>query len=129
MLFRYHPSHMLSLLLRIAAAGFLSLSSLLVILFRVSPISSPKVAIPTFFLSLFLAVASFSSLGLYAIWHRISIEGMDLGSKMNIALREGIFLASAVCFLVLFQLLSIFTWWIGLLILLIFLLVELALHY
>jgi hypothetical protein len=119
---------MLFLFLRIGAAFLLSLSSLLVILFRVSPITSPEMAIPAFFISFFLVVASGSTLLFYALWHKVSIEGMDLGSKMNIALRQGLFLALTLSLLVLFQMLSILTWWIGLLICLTFLLIEIALH-
>ncbi len=120
---------MLFLFLRIGAAFLLSLSSLLVILFRVSPITSPEMAIPAFFISFFVMIATGATMIVYSLWHRMSIEGMDLGSKMNIALRESLFIASACCILVLFQMLGILTWWIGLLICLIFLLIELALHY
>ena len=45
---------MTSLLLRIAIAGFLALASLTVILFRVSPLSAPGLAVPFFLLTVFL---------------------------------------------------------------------------
>ncbi len=119
---------MTSLLARIAAAAFLSLASLLVIVFRVSPLTSPYVAVPFFFSTLFLTIASFSTLGFFAFWSHISLEGMDIGKKMSVSLREGLFLAFSTTLLFLFQVLGVLTWWIGLLIYLVFVLVEFALH-
>lgn len=119
---------MTPLLLRIAAAAFLSFASLFVILFRVSPLTSPTIAIPLFFLTIFLTIAGFATLAAYAAWVRVSMEGMDAGKKVSVALREGLFFASATVLLLLFQILGILTWWIGLLIVLVFVLVEVALH-
>ncbi len=119
---------MTPLLLRIAAAAFFSLSSLIVVLFRVSPLVSPALAIPFFFLTVFLTVASTGALLCYGIWGTLSIEGMDSGRKMSVSLREGFFLAIATMFLIIFQILGILTWWIGGLIYLVFVLVEVALH-
>ena len=119
---------MAPLLLRIAAAAFLSLSSLIVILFRVSPLSSPGLAVPFFFLTLLLSTASISTLASYGIWSHISVEGMDAGRKISVSLREGLFLAIATALLFVFQILGILTWWIGGLIYLVFILIEVALH-
>lgn len=116
------------ILLRIGAAAFFSVSSLLVILFRVSPLTSPGLALPLFFLTLLLSVASVTSLLSYAVWSRIAMEGMDAGKKLSVALREGIFLASGTALVCGFQVLGILTWWIAVLIYLVFLLVEVALH-
>jgi hypothetical protein len=46
---------------------------------------------------------------------------------MSVAIRQGIFLALAVVILVLFHLFALLTWWIALLIFLVFGLIELAL--
>ena len=119
---------MTPLLLRIGAAAFLAATSLLVILFRVSPLVSPGIAIPLFFLTVYLTAAGFGTLAAYGAWSRISVEGMDAGKKVSIALREGLFLATAIVLLLLFQILGIMTWWIGLLIVLVFVLVEVALN-
>lgn len=119
---------MTPLLLRIAAAAFLSLASLLVILFRVSPLTSPGLAVPFFFLTLFLSVASIATLLCYLVWSLISVEGMDAGRKISVSLREGFFLALATVLLIAFQVLGILTWWIGVLIYFVFVLVETALH-
>ncbi len=119
---------MTPLLLRIAAAAFFSLASLIVVLFRISPLVSPGLAIPFFFLTTFLAVASISTLLCYGMWSMLPIEGMDSGRRMSVSLREGFFLAIATIFLIVFQILGILTWWIGGLIYLVFVLVEVALH-
>lgn len=116
------------LLLRIAAAAFLSLSSLLVILFRVSPLTSPGLAVPFFFLTLFLSVSCVATLFFYVLWGNLSVEGMDAGRKISISLREGLFLAAGTVLLFVFQIFGILTWWIAGLIYLVFLLVEVALH-
>lgn len=119
---------MTPLLLRIAAAAFLSLSSLIVILFRVSPLSSPGLAVPFFFLTLFLSVACIGTLVFYAIWSNIPVEGMDAGCKISVSLREGLFIAIATVVLFIFQILGILTWWIAGLIYLMFMFIEVALH-
>lgn len=116
------------ILLRIGAAAFFSVTSLLVLLFRVSPLTSPGLALPLFFLTLLLSVASVTSLLSYAVWSRIAMEGMDAGKKLSVALREGIFLAVATGLVFAFLVLGILTWWIAVLIYLVFLLVEVALH-
>ncbi len=115
------------ILARIAVAALLSLTSLIVILFRVSPLSAPGLGVPLFFLTVFLTVASFGTLFFYAVWNRMSMEGMDSGRKLSVSLREGLFLSGATVLLLLFLLLGILTWWIGLLIYLIFFLIEMAL--
>lgn len=98
------------------------------ILFRVSPLSSPTVAVPFFFLTLFLFVASTTTLVALGLWHYVEIEGMDVGKKISIALREGLFFATAILLVFLFQILGILTWWIVVLIFLVFVLVEMALQ-
>lgn len=118
---------MTHLLLRIAIAGILSLTSLIVILFRVSPLSAPVLAVPFFFLTMLLTVASFGTLLFYAVWSWLSMEGMDSGRTLSVSLREGLMLGGATVLLLLFLLLGILTWWIGLLIYLIFFLIEMAL--
>jgi hypothetical protein len=119
---------MTPLLLRIAIAAFLSLASLVVVLFRVSPLAAPTIAIPFFILTIFLTVASFGTLAFYFLWKSLSVEGMDAGRRMSVALREGLFLGAATVLLFLFLILGILTWWIGLLIYTVFVLVEMALH-
>ncbi len=119
---------MTPILLRIGAAAILSVASLLVVLMRVSPLTAPGIALSLFFITMFLAVASMSTLGFYGIWSSISIEDMDAGKKITVSLREGIFLGVATVVVFLFQILGILNWWVGVLIYLVFVCVELALH-
>ncbi len=98
------------------------------IVFRVSPLTSPGLAVPFFFLTLFLAVASSATLLFYTVWSWIPVEGMDAGRKISVSLREGLFLAAATALVFVFLILGILTWWIGALIYFIFFLVEVALH-
>ena len=98
------------------------------ILFRVSPLSSPTVAVPFFFLTLFLFSASTVTLIGLGSWQYVKIEGMDTGKKISIAFREGLFFATAITLVFLFQILGILTWWIIVLIFLVFILVEMALQ-
>lgn len=117
-----------SILFRIALSGLLSVASLLVVLFRVSPLTAPQIALPVFFLTLFLSLATAASLLLYGVWGCVPIEGLDAGRKLTVSLREGVFLASACLLIVLFHILSILNWWIATLIVMVFGLVEMALH-
>lgn len=119
---------MTSLLFRISLSAIFSIASMLVIVFRVSPLTSPQLALPFFFLTFFLSIASVGALAFYGIWVAVPLEGLDGGKKLTIALREGIFFSLASTFLVLFHLLGILTWWIALLIYGVFLLVEVAMH-
>ncbi len=117
-----------SILFRIALSGLLSFASLLVILFRVSPYMSPSIALPFFFITLFLTIASASSLLLYGIWGFIPLEGLDTGRKLTLSLREGIFIALSAIIILAFLILSILTWWVALLVIAVFALIEAALH-
>lgn len=119
---------MTMILLSIGTAAFFSLTSLLVVLFRVSPLTVPGIALPLFFLTLLLSIASTASLAAYAGWNAIAVEGMDAGKKLSVALREGVFLALATSLVFGFQVLGILNWWILVLIYVVFLLVEVALH-
>lgn len=117
------------LLFSVALAAVLSLTSLLTVLLRVSPLTSPSPALTTFFLSVYLAVTSVSCLLLFALWKLIPLHSWDAGTTLKVSLREGLFLATATVLLILFHLLGILTWWAGLTIYAIFLLIEIALHY
>lgn len=102
------------------------MSSLLVILFRVSPLEAPLLALPGLLVTTWLSVACLGSLVAYAIWARLSVEGMDTGKRVSASLREGACLASVAAILIGFLMMGILTWWIALLVALVFLLVEMA---
>lgn len=120
---------MTTLLYSIIVAAMLSVTSLIAVLLRVSPLSSPAQALPAFFASVFLSIASVATIGLYYLWKWFPFHAWDDGKILGISLREGIFLGLATVILILFHLLGILTWWIGILIYLVFVLTELALQH
>ncbi len=117
-----------TLLSSIIAAALLSTTSLLTVWLRVSPISAPEQALPVFFLSVFLSVSSIATLILIGVWRTLPVHSWDFGKQLSVSLREGLFVGTTVIIILLFHLLGILTWWIAILVALIFLLVELALH-
>lgn len=120
---------MTSLLFGIITATLLSATSLFVVLFRVSPLTSPGQAVPSFFLSIFLTVASIATLILYVAWKWFPVHAWDEGKILSISLRQGILIGFGTIVLILFHLLGVLTWWIGILIYVVFLLIELALQH
>ncbi len=118
---------MTSLLFGLSLASLLSITSLVIILIRVSPLTAPAQAIPAFFLSLFLSISTAGALIFLMIWKWLPTHNWDSGRVMSVALREGVFLAFAVVILVIFHLLELLTWWIAILIFAVFGLIELAL--
>lgn len=119
---------MTNLLYSIIVAALLSTTSLVAILFRVSPLSLPGQAISAFFASLFLSIATVSTLLFAAFWKWFPIHAWDEGKTLSISLRQGLFMGAAVCLLLAFHLMALLTWWIAVLILLVFILIEIALH-
>lgn len=119
---------MTSLLLGLSGAALLSVTSLLIILLRVSPLTAPAQAVPAFFLSLFLAVSTVGSLLFLLLWKLLPTHSWDSGRIVSVSLRQGIFLGIAVSILTGFFLLELLTWWIVLLLMLVFGLIELALN-
>lgn len=120
---------MSSLLFGISLAALFSTTSLLVVLLRVSPLLSPWQALPAFFVSLILSVSSVGALLFFGLWKLLPIHTWDAGKMLSIALRQGIFLALTATILVVFLLLELLNWWIGLLIVSVFVLIELALEH
>ncbi len=119
---------MTSLLFGICLSALLSITSLLVVLFRVSPLLAPSYAIPAFFVSLFLSVSSVGTLLFYALWRVVPLHSWDLGQILGISIRQGVFLGLSTVILLLFHLLGLLTWWIAVMIFGVFVLVELALN-
>jgi hypothetical protein len=110
----------------ITLAFFLSLSSLAVVLFRVSPLTSPEFALPFLFLSIFIAVSSLAALVLSITKGLLTDQPMRSRKVIGSSLRQGIFIAAGTCFLILLFLLRILNWWIALLVYAVFMLVEMA---
>ncbi|MFH1671098.1 MAG: hypothetical protein ABIA92_06000 [Patescibacteria group bacterium] len=118
-----------SLLFGIILSALLSTTSLLVVLLRVSPLIAPHQAVTAFLLSLFLSVSTVSTLMFIGIWKLLPVHTWDMGKLMSISLRQGIFLGIGVSTLTLFHMLSMLTWWIGVMIFVVVLLVEMALDH
>lgn len=117
-----------SVLFGIALSAILSSLSLLIVLFRVSPLTAPGHALPAFFVTLFLSVSSIGALILFFIWKYLPVHSWDLAKLVSISLRQGVMLGLGTIFLVLFHLLGLLTWWIAILIYAVFVLIEVALH-
>lgn len=118
-----------SLLLGIIVSAALSTLSFLIVLFRVSPITSVEYALPSFFVFLFLMVSSLSTLVFVGMWRLIPHHTLDTGKMVSVSLREGIFVGLTACLIVTVQLLGLLNWWVALLIALVFLCIELALKH
>ena len=117
-----------SLLLTLFIASLISIVSFLTVIFRISPLLTPHQAIPAFLVSLFLTSSSTGTLLLSLLWKSLPIHSWDEGRLLSISLRQGLLLASAISIAAAFQILQLLTWWSAILILLVFLLIELALH-
>lgn len=118
-----------SLVFGISLAATLSTTSLLIVLFRVSPLLAPAQALSALFLSSLLSVTTVGTLLLMGLWKYILHISWDTGKLTSISLRQGIFLGIAVTITLLFLVLQLLTWWIAILIFGVFLLVELALEH
>ena len=117
-----------SLLFGISASALLSVTSLLVILFRVSPLTAPAYALPAFFVSVLLSISSIATLGLLFLWRMLPIHSWDLAKIVSVSLRQGIMLGIGTCILLIFHVLGMLTWWIAIVIYAVFVLIELALN-
>lgn len=119
---------MTSLLFAISLSAILSTTSLLVVLFRVSPLTAPGYAIPALFISLFLAISSAGTMFFFVLWKLVPLHSWDFGRALGISVRQGIFLGLIAVIMLLFHLLGLLTIWIAAMIVGVFLLIELALH-
>ncbi len=120
---------MTSLLFSISIAALLSVTSLIVVFLRASPLLSPGQALPAFFLSLLLTVTTLGALLFYAFWKYTPIHTWSEGKILTIALRQGLFLGLTTVIILLLHLLGILTIWLALLVALVFILIEVALHH
>jgi hypothetical protein len=120
---------MTSLLFGTVIAALLSATSLLTVLFRVSPITSPLQAVPAFIFSVFMTITTCGTLLLYALWKTIPTHDWDEGRVLSISLRQGIFIALASSLVMTFHILGLLNWWITILIYAVFVLIELALDH
>ncbi|MDP7645561.1 MAG: hypothetical protein QF400_00145 [Candidatus Peribacteraceae bacterium] len=118
-----------TLLFGIILSALFSSTSLLVVLLRVSPLTAPAQAIPAFFLSFFLTVSTVGALCFIGIWRMVPTHMWDMGKLTSISLRQGILLGISLTVIILFHQLNLLNWWIGILIVAVSVLVEVALDH
>lgn len=110
-------------LIGIAMASFLSWSSWFVVIYKLSPFSQPGISLPLFYASLFVALAGTFTLILYFL--RIWANKREIyNAHLNTSLRQGVLLSGMIITGLGFQRLRVLTWWDGLLLLAIVLLIE-----
>jgi hypothetical protein len=110
-------------LIGIAFTAFLGWASWVMVIYKLSPFSQPGLALSLFYASLFLALAGTFSLIFYGLrsWtNKKEIYNVHL----NTSLRQGILLSAMIIIGLGFQRLRVLTWWDGLLLLAIVLLIE-----
>jgi len=113
-----------TLIFGIILSALFSATSLFVVILRVSPLTAPQQAVPAFFLSLFLTVSTVGTLLFLSLWKVLArsriewlpVHAWDTGKLTSISLRQGILLGFSTTVLVLFLLLNLLNWWIGVLI-------------
>lgn len=112
-----------SYLLSVVIATVLGWSSWAVVINKLSPFSSTPIALSLFYTSIILALTGTFTLINYYI--RISLnKGEIYNVQFNTSLRQGFLLAAMVALALAFQRLKVLTWWDGLLLLAIVLLIE-----
>jgi|GEM_PF-2522244 len=112
----------LSLWLLIVAT-FISWGAWGLVLNKISPIESPQIALPAFYLSIFLSLlTTFAVIG--SLLRKFGAPGKNMLRCINISLRQGTILAGIAVIALFFQQLQSFTWWMGVLLLMIGVILE-----
>jgi len=94
-----------------------------IVILKINPEESTELALALFFSSLFIALTcTFTLLGYFLrLWFN---KNEIYGNHTNIALRQGVLLSFCAIFCLLFLLLKVLTWWIGILLVSLITLVE-----
>lgn len=115
-----HPLYLLGIFI----AAIFGWSSWIVVISKLSPFLSPMFALSFFYASLFIALTS--TLALLGYYIRIWINKNEVYAfHINIALRQGTLISIMICLSLLFQRMRVLTWWDGLLLLMLLVLIEL----
>lgn len=98
----------------IGTAALVSWLAFYLVIEKLDPFASTGLSLALFFISLFFALTStFTIVGFYLrVWFNKNEIYYD---HINVSLRQGILLAMITLGCLLFQLLSVLTWWSGLL--------------
>jgi hypothetical protein len=114
-----HGTYILAILI----ATVFGWASWIVVINKLSPFTTPELALALFYTSLFVALAGTLSLVIYYLraWlNKVEIHNVQL----NTSLRQGVLLSAMINTAIAFQRLKVLTWWDGLLLLAIVLLIE-----
>jgi len=107
----------------ILIATFISWASWLVVVYKLSPFSQQLLALGLFYSSLFVALIGTFTLIFYAL--RVWANKKEIyNAHLNTSLRQGGLLSAMVVIGLGFQRLRVLTWWDGILLLAIVLLIE-----
>ena len=110
----------------IVLAFLLGVLSLLLVLYRVSPLTAPEFALPFFFLSILTLTSALAALILSLTKSFLAHQPLRSRVFISSSLRQGIFLGIATCIVLFLHLLHILNWWIAGLVYAVFILIELA---
>ncbi len=95
---------------------FLCWSAWALVLNKISPVESPRIAVPAFYFATFFSLlTTFTVIG--SLLRKFSAPHRKILSCINISLRQGTILAVMCSVALFFQQQRIFTWWIGALLL------------
>ena len=110
-------------LLSIIIATIFGWASWGVVIKKLSPFTSPELALSLFYSSLFIALTGTFALLIYYLKALLN-KGRPHSVQMNVAIRQGILISAMIVVALAFQRLKVLTWWDGLLLLFIVLLIE-----
>lgn len=110
-------------LIIIAIIATIGWSSWVLVINKLSPFSTPGISLSLFYSSLLIALIGSISLMMYYL--KISLDkAKGRAETLNISLRQGTLLSIMIIVGILFQRLKVLTWWDGLLLLAIILMIE-----
>jgi len=107
----------------IAFSGFLAWSAWTVVVLKLDPLESMGLSLSFFYATLLMALScTFTVFGFY---FRVWLFKNEIFYKhINVALRQGVFLAFIAVFSLVFQMMRVLTWWSGLLLVVVAVLLE-----
>lgn len=107
----------------IAGSGLLAWIGWLLVYFKLSVYQTLGLSLSFFYVTLFIALsATFAVLGFYfRVW---LFRNEIFYRHINVALRQGIFLSLITVFCLIFQMMKVLSWWSGLLLVVIAVLLE-----
>src|SRR3989338_2278378 len=105
--------------------AIIGLSIWLAIIFFLDPLQAGILGYVLFFLALFLAVASSTSLIGYLV-RRLVAPAVFSAYTVRVALRQGLWLSLFLNLLLLLHLTELYQWWLGVILIIIFLSIELV---